>query len=109
MEKIKRVLFEEPTCLKENMFDISTKLVTNWKELHGCFLMFETYMLLLAVKTWCSKHQRTIAIGKTGSLCGPLVYLMFLEATQNKLVRKYVPDFVLRHGFSGFLEHTKTT
>jgi len=22
LEKIKRVLFEEPTCLKENMFDV---------------------------------------------------------------------------------------
>ena len=70
-------------------------------------------MLLLAVKNWCSKHQRTIAIGKTGSLCGPFVYLMFLEATKNKLVRKYVPVFFFGGGegpgFQLFLEPTKTT
>lgn len=82
------------------------KLVTNWKELHGCFfLMFETYMLLLAVKNWCSKHQRTIAIGKTGSLCGPLVYLMFLEATKNKHGQKICSRFCFEARVFRFFLH----
>ena len=53
--KNQRVLFEEPTCVKKkNMFDVSKKKLvalerTGWL----FFLMFEKYMLLLAVKNWC--------------------------------------------------------
>ena len=66
MEKIKRVLFEEPTCLKKNMFDISKKTgYIHWKELVGCcFLMFEKYMLLLSAKKTVQNIKEPLLLGK---------------------------------------------
>lgn len=83
------------------MFDVS-KSWLHWKELVGGFFFWCLKTCCYFLQKNCTKHQRTIAIGETESLCGPLVYLMFLEATKNKMVRKYVPDFFLWHWLSAF-------